>query len=207
MIRRALQEHNIEVKPMPDFELQTERKAAVWDYIDSKPKSSGRKPRTAIDYLGEDDAMPLSYVVRYQLEVCISEGWLNEHNITEEFVAKLRSMEEVKAKELLEYVSYQKKRVFDPMTILKLRLVERTVSRLRIPSYCTYVRSANITPSTIYFNTPTVETSNRVIRHYAEYSDRFLRVRFTDEKSQVGPVYLYFIVCPDVVGKNICNRK
>jgi len=37
----------------------------------------------------------------------------------------------------------------------------------------------------IYFGTPYVETSNRVLRQYAEHADRFLRVRFTDEKFQV----------------------
>lgn len=37
----------------------------------------------------------------------------------------------------------------------------------------------------VYFQTPVPETSNRVIRQYSQYADRFLRVRFTEEKTEV----------------------
>ncbi|KAK5700238.1 hypothetical protein LTS12_028438, partial [Elasticomyces elasticus] len=67
------------------------------------------------------------------------------------------------------------------MEIFDLKFV-KGVTNAKIPSYCCYMRSARITPSTVYYSTPSVDISNRVIRYFIEYADRFLRVRFTDEK-------------------------
>ncbi|KAJ0538806.1 putative RNA-directed RNA polymerase [Helianthus annuus] len=45
-----------------------------------------------------------------------------------------------------------------------------------------YVRRVQITPSKVYFWGPEVNVSNRVLRHYADYIDNFLRVSFVDEE-------------------------
>ena len=52
----------------------------------------------------------------------------------------------------------------------------------QIPHYCAYACKATITPTTVYLNSPTVETTNRILRHYARENldGRFLRVQFTD---------------------------
>ena len=181
----ALRDYNIEILPLEGFKLITDREPAVWDYIDRPVPRRKKKASTALDDLQADDAPRLPFPVRYQLEVCISEGYLNEHNMTKEFVDKLIEMEPLKAQDLLEYVANQKTRIYNPTDIFNFKIVKGSASRLMIPHYCTYVRSATITPSTIYYSTPTVETSNRVVRQYAEYADRFLRVRFADEKFQV----------------------
>jgi RNA-dependent RNA polymerase len=131
------------------------------------------------------DIAPLTFPVRYQLEVCISEGWLSEYNLSAEFVDRLRGMEPKKATALLEYVSGQKKRIYNPMDIFSMTTSSGTGS-LKIPPSYFLVRSVTVTPSIVYFATPIVEVSNRVIRRYAEYSDHFLRVRFTDEKAYVS---------------------
>ena len=57
-----------------------------------------------------------------------------------------------------------------------------------IPHYCAYTLKATITPTTIYFSSPTVEITNQVLRHYARENreGRFLRVQFTDEMAEVG---------------------
>ncbi|KAJ1992088.1 hypothetical protein H4R33_001144 [Dimargaris cristalligena] len=39
-----------------------------------------------------------------------------------------------------------------------------------------------VTPTRVYLLPPTVESSNRVLRHYAHLKDRFLRVSFRDER-------------------------
>ena len=116
------------------------------------------------------------------MEVCLSHGYLNEHNITKEFVNRLAGMDSKAAQALLEKVADAKIRYYNPMLIFNLR-VPRSALHKKIPSYCTYVRAATITPSMIYYDTPLVETSNRVIRQYIELEDRFLRVKFMDEKS------------------------
>ena len=178
---QVFKDHNIDIVPFPDFELITDRGPAVWDYID-KPFVKGSKTSSALDDLVED-SVSLAFPVRYQLEVCISQGCLNEHNLSQEFVKQLMETDVVRAQDLLEYVANQKKRVYDPMEIFNMTIIRGSASRPKIPVYCTYTRSATVTPSTVYFNTPTVEISNRVVRQYAAvHADRFLRVRFTDEK-------------------------
>jgi RNA-dependent RNA polymerase len=44
-----------------------------------------------------------------------------------------------------------------------------------------YVNSVQVTPAKIYFSGPEVNVSNRVLRHYADYTGNFLRVAFCDE--------------------------
>ena len=101
--------------------------------------------------------------------------------MSREFVVKLAELKEPEARKLLEHVATEKRVYFDPMKIFNLIFIKGTTNA-KIPSHCCYMRSARITPSTVYFNTPTVDISNRIIRRYREHSDRFLRVRFTDEK-------------------------
>lgn len=38
-----------------------------------------------------------------------------------------------------------------------------------------------VTPSKIYLVGPELEVSNRVVRHFKEYIDRFIRISFVDE--------------------------
>lgn len=181
---QALKDHNVRFCPFPNFKLIKDQEPAVWDFID-KPTVVETKPKNSLEELLEDVEPRLIFPVRYQLEVCISQGLLNEHNLTQEFVDRLLKMDATKAQDVLEYVANQKKRIYDPMTIFSVNVIKGSASRRKIPQYCMYSRSATVTPSTVYYNTPTVDTSNRIIRQYAEYADRFLRIRFTDEKSQV----------------------
>lgn len=182
----AFRDHNVITKNFSNFSLITKQEPAVWEYID-KAILKKSKSKNALDELLTTDAVqPLVFPVRYQLEVCISHGYLNEHNMTRDFVKKLIGMDETKAQSVLEYVANKKQRIYDPMEIFQLNVTTGLDSRPKIPYYCVYTRSATVTPSTVYYNTPTVETSNRVIRQYSEHADRFLRVRFTDEKFEVN---------------------
>ena len=203
----AFRDHNVKIASFPDFKLGTKRKPAVWEFVD-KPLNRMKKNNSIIDEFKRETIPALGFPVRYQLEVCIAYGYLNEHNLTKEFVHSLASMDEAVAQAVLEFVATRKERVYDPMEIFNFNIVKDLKSKAKLPNYCTYSRSATVTPSTIYFNTPTVETSNRVVRRYSEHSDRFLRVRFTDEKFEVGrtqfnQVFLAFIS----VGENPPNNK
>lgn len=185
LISNAFRDHNIEIKEFANFKLVTTREPAVWDYID-QPLMRYKKTTHALDELMIENTAPaLTFPVRYQLEVCISQGCLNEHNMSNEFISRLIEMDETRAQDVLEFVANQKIRIYDPMEIFNIKVVNGLASRPQIPHYCAYIRSATITPSTVYYHTPTVETSNRIIRRYSEHADRFLRVRFTDEKFEV----------------------
>ncbi|KAL8939332.1 MAG: hypothetical protein Q9216_003425 [Gyalolechia sp. 2 TL-2023] len=187
-IGQALRDYNISIQAITDFKIAPHCEPPVWKYIDL-PVPVSTTPESRLEDLFSDETVPLLvFSVRYQLEVCISQGHLNEHNLNRDFVAKISTMEPTKAQDLLEYVANQGKRIFTPMELFNLKIIKGSASRPPIPPYCAYIRSANVTPTTVYFNTPTVEISNRVIRYYSEYADRFLRVRFTDEKVE-GKIY------------------
>lgn len=124
----------------------------------------------------------LPYPVRYQLEACLSNGFLKEHNITTEFLEKLTALDPSRAIQLLEKVVDKQHIYYDPMDIFKIR-VNGSLNK-KVPSYCTLQRSVIITPTMIHVASPVMETSNRITRKYAADADRFIRVKFSDEKSE-----------------------
>jgi RNA-dependent RNA polymerase len=105
--------------------------------------------------------------------------------MTREFIRKLKELGEKNGTKLLEFVTTERKKHLDPMRIFDLQFV-KGVTDSEIPSYCCYMRTARVTPTTIYYNTPSVDISNRVVRQWSSsHSEgRFLRVRFTDEKTE-----------------------
>lgn len=159
----------------------TKQMAPIWKWIDFSEARTSKKIMSSLDDLIDESYINLPFSVRYQLEVCLSNGYLSEFTMPREFAARLFELGENNARKLLEHVATKKKVFYDPMKIFELKFV-RGVTDAKIPPYCCYMRSARITPSTIYYSTPTVDISNRVIRYYIEHADRFLRVRFTDEK-------------------------
>ena len=179
-MREALHDYNIDVIPMPGFSIAWGQRSAVWRFLGSK-----RKTANGLDELLEDSVTELGFEARYQLEVCISQGHLNEYNLDQAFVSRLMNMGTGKARDLLEYVANHGIREFHPMDLFQKQVGDGNLLRSKIPHFCVYIRSATVTPTTVHFHTPVAETSNRVIRQFAEYADRFLRVRFTNEKSEV----------------------
>ncbi|GKT50702.1 RNA-dependent RNA polymerase 1 [Colletotrichum spaethianum] len=130
----------------------------------------------------------LKFEVYYQLEVCISRGILSEYSITQTFVDELCRMDNDRAKWMLEYFADQGSRVWDPMEMFQNEEARFFFPNASMPYYCTTIRKVVITPSTIILCSPNVESSNRVLRKYNSYQDRFLRVQFTDELYR-GRVY------------------
>ena len=182
LMREALHDYNIEIVRMPGFSISYGYRPVVWQFLGSK-----RRPADGLDELLEESTADLDFEARYQLEVCISQGCLNEYNLDQAFVNRLMTMDTGKVRDLLEYVANHGLREFHPMNLFQKQVGDGSLLRSRIPHFCVYIRSATVTPTTVHFQTPVAETSNRVIRQFAEYADRFLRVRFTDEKSEVRP--------------------
>lgn len=133
-----------------------------------------------------NEVLHLPWPVRYQLESCISQGCISERNITRQFVETLNDIaqkNEQQALVKLEAAADTQKRFYNPMDIFDLSIPRNTFAK-KLPKHCMLQRSATVTPSTIYFSTPTAEMSNRILREYQAHADRFLRVRFTDEKNE-----------------------
>jgi len=185
-IKNALADHNIEIETLDKLDTVVPREAHVWSLID-RQDLVGEGLHTLN---GGERSTLLPFEVRYQLEVCISSDVLNEYNLSEDFVNKLAeisSNDPSKARNILEYVAEQDKRIYEPMSIFEDAEALAYSPKTEIPHYCAYARKATITPTTVYLSTPTVETTNRILRNYARENSegRFLRVQFTDELSEV----------------------
>ena len=187
-IKQALQDFNIEIINNGTLQILPARQAPLWSLINHPISLGGAAELQHLDK-GEGSAF-LPFEVRYQLEVCISRDILNEHNITEAFITKLMKIaldDPLKARDILEYVVERDQRIYKPMSIFEDKEALAYSSNTKIPHYCAYARKATITPSSLIFSSPTVETTNRVLRHYAQENKdgRFLRVQFTDELAEV----------------------
>lgn len=183
-LKNALQDFNIPIVPFPGFDIRPAEQATIWPLLDFQ--SSDTDPYGLGQLQGTAN---LPFAVRYQLEVCISQGVLNEHNLGHEFVDALTGLANEnarKAQSILEYFSNEERRIIEPMSIFQDEEAQAYSPNTKIPHYCAYVRKATITPSSIIYSSPTVETSNRVIRRFSRYGDRFLRVQFTDEVFEVS---------------------
>lgn len=174
-MEQALADYNVHIVSANDINYVPRVPSVLWNLIDvSKPNS-----------------LRLPFKVRYQLEVCISQNIINEHNVTKAFIAELAALahkDPYKARMILEYCAEGKKRIYDPMSVLQDKEALSYSPKSRIPHYCAYSRKLTVTPSTLIFNSPTVETTNRILRQYArEHEDgRFLRVQFTGEPVEVS---------------------
>ncbi|KAF2674406.1 RdRP-domain-containing protein [Microthyrium microscopicum] len=171
-LKDALQDFNIRVIENTGFNFKSKVKSTIWDHLDAHHSES-------LLQMGSDiSSFPFS--VRYQLDVCLSQGFLNEHNMTEDFLRKLNSLSEDSARAVLEKVADHKKRVYDPMDIFDLTPVRKSLFK-KIPPYCALNYSGTLTPTTVRLSSPVMETSNRVLRKFREIEDRFLRIKFTEE--------------------------
>ncbi|KAJ0538811.1 putative RNA-directed RNA polymerase [Helianthus annuus] len=107
--------------------------------------------------------------------------------------------------EAIEYVMekmyFSKDCCYDPVRLITEEYLKN--KKLKSPAISldtglVYVRRVQITPSKVYFCGPEVNVSNRVLRHYAEYIDNFLRVSFLDEELEK----LYSTDLAPKVGRN-----
>ncbi|KAJ6114819.1 hypothetical protein N7486_000597, partial [Penicillium sp. IBT 16267x] len=178
VIQEILKDHNIVVNDGSNLTESTVRPQAVWQWIDHTELTHGI---SMLENLYDQDFIHLSFPVRYQLEVCLSNRYFSEFAVTKSFLLKLVDLGETDAKLLLEHVATSRKTYLNPMQIFNLQFRK---PKPKLSKYCCYMRIARVTPTTIYYSTPTVDTSNRVTRRYIEFADRFLRVRFTDEVTQ-----------------------
>jgi RNA-dependent RNA polymerase len=174
----ALQDHN-------QFTTSSERPSPLStmleeEYADTHSRlQASQKASSTFDYLAFG-LVHLSYPVRYQLEACLSNGFIKESNITRKFLEDLQALDPSRATHILERVVDKQRIYYDPMDIFNIRT--KVTPRRPIPKHCVMQRSVNITPTMMHVASPVMEISNRITRQYLADSDRFIRVKFTDEK-------------------------
>ncbi|KXL45609.1 hypothetical protein M433DRAFT_66907, partial [Acidomyces richmondensis BFW] len=182
-LMQILADHNVQAtkKVAMDFDLGDP--GDVWAWTDEFAQA-GNIVSNSASLSGLHAALSpisqLKFNVCYLFEACLSQYLLRESNITHAFLERLLIMESKNAEELLEKVFDDKRRYRDSMDIFDMQS-QISGSIKEIPRYCNMVRSVIVTPSTIFIATPVMETSNRIVRKYSHYQDRFLRVKFSDE--------------------------
>ncbi|KKY20896.1 putative rna-directed rna polymerase (sad-1) [Phaeomoniella chlamydospora] len=183
-ISSILQDHNIQICRLDDFQF-SKQKEVLWDLIDDRDQYEQSNRSVSLEQLMNGSSLPLyplSFDLRYALEVCISNNFLNEYNIGEEFIKRLCGLPEAQAIYLLDHVAQKKVKFYDAMEVFKVWQPRQPPRKPRLPKNCFMMRSVIVTPTTIQINEPTVEVTNRVIREYQHHADRFLRVRFEDDE-------------------------
>ncbi|ORZ25193.1 RNA dependent RNA polymerase-domain-containing protein [Absidia repens] len=135
----------------------------------------------------------LDFDVLYHLECNISANYLMERNLDGKFYNLLTSLDASTARGILTVMAQKKTRVWNPVEAMNAIFKEhgkRVLHQCRIPPHCSMLRKVIITPTATYFQPLSLETTNRVVRHYAKYADRFIRVQFTDEDfMRLGPAF------------------
>ena len=192
IMQSALRDFNVSIKDESQLKMRIATPAdepVIWKALD---KHDTTRNATASSSLLESmmSQVTLSFPVRYQLEVCVSHGYLGEYTITEAFLSQLAALPEAKALQFLKAVDSRGQRFLQPMQIFEDLEFCRPVKKPKLPDNCIEIHHATVTATTIYFNTPSVEITNRVIRQYKHHADRFLRVRFEDDDYR-GSTRLY----------------
>ncbi|KAF1995768.1 RdRP-domain-containing protein, partial [Amniculicola lignicola CBS 123094] len=191
--KNALQDHGVGLKSA-EYTCVPTGIPRLWEMLDEEfsnthphinPSSPTFKTKRASDELATG-RIALTFPVRYQLEVCLTNGHLQEHSITLQFLQRLSEMDQKEAVYVLEKVADKQMVLYDPMDVFKTRIKGKLSKK--VPSYCVLTHAAIVTPTKIHVVTPVVETSNRIIRRHIADADRFLRVKFSDEKTE-GKVY------------------
>ncbi|KAK4194586.1 putative RNA-dependent RNA polymerase [Triangularia verruculosa] len=191
-IEDHLRDWNIKTRTDGTFTQTPNREPELWsilresDVVASVQAGSWAQDLAALE---PDTTIFLPFDVRYQLEACISQGILCEYNIGRDFLEKLLELsnpagqDTQRARLVLEYAADMGKKIWSPMELLTdVGALTYYPATLTLPHYCALVRKVTVTPTKIIFSTPAVETTNRVVRHYWNYQDYFMRIQFTDEK-------------------------
>lgn len=128
-----------------------------------------------------------SFDVLYYLECAISAHYIEEVNLDDHLYDDLNRIGKIDSAYpcgILSMLMSERKRVWKPKDYC-LSIFEKQLSKvaldLRVPEHCVAVRKVIVSPTTVYLQPPVVEMTNRVIRHFREYADRFIRVQFVDE--------------------------
>lgn len=176
----ALGDVNIDIHATDRFVVEESASAEMWTLLDSLSGEATSSNAMAM-LMMSNNHIHLPFEVRYQLEVCISRGMLPEHKVSRQYLTRLAALDPRKAQYHLECLADNESVVYDPGMVLDLSEKEDVPEARPIPEYCYLMRKAVVTPTTMCLNTPSFETSYRVVRKYSHVADRFLKVQFAEE--------------------------
>lgn len=122
--------------------------------------------------------------VLYALESAVSRHQVESANLDDNFYDMINQLEPWIAVSLLTLLMEHGTLVRNPAEFCHNIYKQKRgkISRQQhIPQHCMATRKVFVTPTTMYLQPPVIEVTNRVVRHFQQYSDRFLRVQFIDD--------------------------
>ncbi|KAJ2957340.1 hypothetical protein NQZ79_g6942 [Umbelopsis isabellina] len=144
-----------------------------------RPASQLAKP---MNHIGRARFLPFD--VLYMLECVVQARFLNEYNLEEPFYDILKKLDPDISCRIMEIFMNTRKRVWNPVREFHDtwdKLGSQLLKPRKVPAQYAFIRKFLVTPSTMYPQIPNMETTNRVVRHFHQYADRFARVQFLDD--------------------------
>jgi RNA-dependent RNA polymerase len=105
----------------------------------------------------------------------------NEYTISKEFINRIKKLPASTACGILDTIAAGRKYIPDPLGYIATaettyKGAYRIDSDRDLPAYCKRIQRCLITPTSLLLMSPSIDVTNRVIRHFIRYLDRFLRV-------------------------------
>ena len=105
----------------------------------------------------------------------------SEYAISKMFMDKLKQLPAATACGILSTIAAGRKPISDPLAYLTnaettYNGIYRIDSDRDLPEYCKRIQRCIVTPTSVLLMPPSIDVTNRVIRHFIRYLDRFLRV-------------------------------
>src|SRR5256885_1479873 len=139
----------------------------------------------------ESELQGLPFKVHYSFDVCLAHGYLYFHlmpaanlemnTLFPRHFERVKALPPATACGILDTIAAGRKFIPDPMGYLATaettyKGAYRIDSDRDLPAYCKRIQRCHITPTSFLLMTPSIDVTNRVIRHFIRYLDRFLRV-------------------------------
>jgi hypothetical protein len=108
----------------------------------------------------------------------------NEYTIPKRFINRLKALPSGTVCGILDIIVAGRKFIPDPEVFFitsetTYKGAYRIDSDRDLPAYCKRIQRCTITPTSVLLKPPSIDVTNRVIRHFNHYLDRFLRVTCT----------------------------
>uniref|UniRef100_A0A7N0TG81 RNA-dependent RNA polymerase n=1 Tax=Kalanchoe fedtschenkoi TaxID=63787 RepID=A0A7N0TG81_KALFE len=143
-----------------------------------------------VPIIGPPRQIKLPFELLFKLNILVQNGCLAGPAVDAEFFRMIdpHRFHITHIENALERLYYLKECCYNPVDWLDGQYKKYRKSKrpqispaISLVSGLVYIRRVQITPTKVYFCGPEINVSNRVLRHYRDDTDNFLRVNFIDE--------------------------
>ncbi|KAL7000847.1 multidrug resistance protein [Sarracenia purpurea var. burkii] len=144
-----------------------------------------------VPMVGPPHGLELSYKILFKICILVQQGCLSGPTLDSNFfrLVDTRNIDITCVENALERLYHLKECCYEPVRWLSEQYRKYLTSKklprrpaITLDEGLVYVHRVQISPCKVYFGGPEVNMSNRVLRHYGEDIDNFLRVSFVDEE-------------------------